>query len=194
MKRIEQIAAVLTIIGILMKLLLISGGAIVLGISLTVLATIYYPIGFFYFNSIPFGKIFKKESYKEMTFMRGLGTFGGGLIFSILTIGMLFKLLQLPGAGVMLTIGLTAGTLFFVVTLVKYFINRDSSFHKNMIIRSVIIVGLSGILVVTPGLTLVKVFYRDNPEYIKAYEQAAMNPDDRDLQLKAEEARESGND
>jgi len=126
--------------------------------------------------------------------MRGLGTFGGGLIFSILTIGMLFKLLQLPGAGVMLTIGLTAGTLFFVVTLVKYFINRDSSFHKNMIIRSVIIVGLSGILVVTPGLTLVKVFYRDNPEYIKAYEQAAMNPDDRDLQLKAEEARESGND
>jgi len=194
MKRIEQIVAALTAIGILMKLLLISGGAIVLGISLTVLATIYYPIGFFFFNSIPIGKIFKKKSYTGLTFMRGLGTFGGGLIFSILIIGGLFKLLQLPGAGAMLTIGLTAGTLFFIVTLVKYFMNRGSSFLRSMVVRTIIIIGLSGVLMATSGLTLVKIFYRDNPEYIKAYEQAAENPNDQDLQLKAEEAREKGKD
>ena len=134
MKRIEQIAAVLSFIGILMKLFLISDGAIVLGISLTVLATIYYPIGLFYFNSIPIGKIFKKESYAELTFMRGLGTFGGGLIFSILAIGSLFKLLQLPGAGAMLAIGLSAGSLLFVAALIKYFMNRVSSFHRNMLV------------------------------------------------------------
>jgi hypothetical protein len=61
MKRIEQIAAVLTVIGILMKLFLISGGAIVLGISLTLLATIYYPIGFFYFNSVPIEEFSRKK-------------------------------------------------------------------------------------------------------------------------------------
>ncbi|MEP4534727.1 MAG: hypothetical protein ABJ004_16670 [Cyclobacteriaceae bacterium] len=193
MKRIEQIAAVFTFIGILMKLLLIPGGAIVLGISLTVLATIYYPIGFFYFNSIPKGKIFKKESYAGLTFTRGLGTFGGGLIFSILAIGSLFKLLQLPGAAAMLTIGLTAGSLFFIVTLIKYFMNRVSSFHRNMLVRTILIVGLSGILVATPSLTLVKIFFRDNPEYINAYQLANQNPNDQDLRRKAEEAREKGN-
>lgn len=194
MKRIEQIAAVLTAIGILMKLFLISGGAIVFGISLTLLATIYYPLGFFYFNSVPIDGIFKKETYKKITITRGIGSFGGGLIFSILCIGILFKLLQLPGAGVMLTTGFKIGILFLVITLIKYLKNRESTFLKIMAIRAIIIIGLSGISFVTPGLTLVKIFFRNNPEYIEAYEQAAMNPNDKNLQLKAEEAREKGND
>jgi hypothetical protein len=192
MKRIEQIAAVFTAIGILMKVLLISGGAMVIGVSLTVLAVIYYPYGFLYFNSIPINKAFKKESYKGMTFLRGFGTFGGGLIFSILSVGTLFKLLQLPGAAVMLSIGLTAGTLFLVATFVKYLMNRDRSFLRKMLIRTIIIIGVSGTLVATPGLTLVKIFHRDNPEFIKTYEQSTMNPNDRDLQQKAEETRAKG--
>ena len=194
MKRIEQITVFLSIIGILMKALLIAGGDTVLGVSLTVLAIIYYPIGFFFFNSIPSGKIFKKESYAGLTFTRGLGTFGGGLIFSILTIGCLFKLLQLPGAAAMLTIGLTAGMLFLIVSSIKYLVNRDSSLLRNMLLRTIIIISVSGILAVTPSLSLVKVFYRDHPKYIKAYEKATLNPNDRDLQIEAEEAREKTKD
>ena len=63
-----------------------------------------------------------------------------------------------------------------------------------MLVRTILIVGLSGILVATPGLTLVKIFFRDNPEYIKAYELAAQNPNNQDLQIKAEEAREKEKD
>lgn len=194
MKRIEQITAALGVIGILMKLLLISGGDAVLGIALSFVALIYYPLGFFYFNSIPISKIFKKESYKNMTFAKGAAALGGGLIFAMLLIGILYKLLQFPGAEFMLTIGLKAGTLFLVVLLISYFMNRESLFLKKMLSRAILFVGISGVLFAIPGLVLVKVFYRDNPEFIKAYEKAAMNPNDRDLQLEMEEARRKGSD
>jgi hypothetical protein len=92
----------------------------------------------------------------------------------------------------MLSIGLTAGTLFLVATFVKYLMNRDRSFLRKMLIRTIIIIGVPGTLVATPGLTLVKIFHRDNPEYIKTYEQSTMNPNDRDLQQKAEETRAKG--
>jgi len=175
-----------------MKLFNVTGGDSVLGISLTTLALLYYPIGFFYFNSIPIGKIFKKKAYKGLTVLRGIGSFGGGLIFSILCIGILFKLLQLPGAKFMLSTGSALGLLFLIIILIKYLMNKESAFLKSMAIRATLIVGLAFILFVTPGLTLVKLFYRNNTEYIKAYEQAARNPDDKALQLKAEEARKEG--
>ncbi|WP_425392188.1 hypothetical protein [Ekhidna sp.] len=194
MKKIELIAAAITAIGILMMLLLMPGGSMILGISMTALAILYYPIGFFYFNSIPMREIFKKESYKGITLVRGLGAFGGGMIFSILAIGSLFKLLQLPGSGLMLTVGLTAGVFYLIIILIKYFSQGGSRFLKNMIVRSTIVIALSGVLMATPGTTLVKVFFRDNPEYIKAYEKAAKNPENRQLQLKAEEARQKDND
>jgi len=194
MKKIEQITVALAILGVVMKLLLLPGNAAFIGISLPILATIYFPLGFFYFNSIPIGKIFRKSSYNGISVPRGFGTFGAGLIFSILSTGILFKLLQLPGTGNMLTIGLTGGILLFFVILAKYYTNRDSSFYRSMFFRTLIIVGISGILFATPGLTLVKIFYRDNPEYVKAYEQSANNPDDRELWIKAEQTREKTND
>ncbi len=190
MKRIEQIVVATAVIGVIMKLLLLSEGSTVLGISLSVLAILYYPLGFFYFNGIPIHKIFKKKSYEGMTVFSGIGTFGGGLIFCILSIGILFKLLQLPGARVMLIAGLLPGILFLAVSLFLYFKNRESSFLKSMVIRTIVILAVSGILYATPGLTLVKVFHRNNPAYIEAYEELLKNPRDEELQRKAEELRE----
>lgn len=193
MKRIEQIAVAFIVIGILMKILLIQGGSAVVGISLTFLACIYYPLGIFYFNAIPPNKIFKKESYDKLTAFRGIGTFGGGLIFSILLVAILFKLLQLPGSRVMFIVGLGAGALFMVIVLFNFLRNRDSHFLKVMVIRTMIILGISGIVNATPGLMLVKVFHRDNPEYIEAYEELQKDPRNEELQQKAEDAREKTN-
>lgn len=189
MKRIEQLALGLSVLAILMKLALISGGDELLGISLTSLAVLYYPLGIFYFNDIPIGKIFNRDAYKAIKFSRRIGTVGGGIIFSILTVGMLFKFLQLPGAGEIQSIGLTGGGLFLILVLIKYLGNRENVFYKNMVVRTLVIIGISGVLVATPGLTLVKVFHRDNPEYVDAYEAASLNPNDSELQRKAEEIR-----
>lgn len=160
------------------------------GISLTVLAAIYYPLGFFYFNSISIGGVFKIQSYKGISLTRGIGTFGAGLTFSILAIGVLFRLLMLPGAGEMIIIGLTTGILLVIVASVKFWRNNKSELLKGILTRSVIWIALAGILILTPKATLVKIFYRNHPEYVEAYEQAVMNPDDEELQYNLEKARE----
>ncbi len=196
MKRIEPLLAALVVIGLLMKFFLVPGGTEIMVISLIVLACMYYPVGFFYFNSIGISKIFKRESYSGLSVFQGMGAFVGGLIFSILLVGILFKLIQLPGSRPMLITGLVAGGPFLlIIIIVKYFFStRESSFYRNMIIRSIVIVGISGILYVTPGLVLVKIFYRSHPDYIQAYEQASNNPNDEELQRKAEVVREKMND
>ena len=122
--------------------------------------------------------------------MRVTGAVAGGLIFSILCVGMLFKLLQLPGSRPMLIAGLCAGCLFLLIILIRFLINRGNTFYRDMVVRSLLILSLSGILYSVSGLTLVKIFYRNHPEYIQAYEKAANNPDDMDLQRQAEEIRE----
>ncbi|MEQ9097489.1 MAG: hypothetical protein RJQ09_11625 [Cyclobacteriaceae bacterium] len=189
MKRIEQATVGMSIIGVLMKLFLFEEGNTVLGLSLTFLAIIYYPLGFFYFNSVPIAKIFDRKSYKEITILKGIGAFGAGVIFAILCVGVLFKLLQLPGASEMLIIGLTSGAILFVVILFKYRINKNSRYSRKILIRSIIWLPISSLLYLTPGLTLVKIFHRNDPEYIEAYERAAMSPSDEELWRKADEAR-----
>ncbi len=190
MKRLEIILAFLAILGVTMMLLLIPGGSVLLSISLSILACIYNPLGIFYFNKIPIRRMFKKEYYEGISVLRLVGAAAGGIVLSILSVGMLFKLLQLPGSGVMLTVGLIPGSILFLVVLIKFFINTSATFYRNMLVRSLLIVGLSGIIYVTPGLTMVKIFFRNHPDYIEAYERAMNNPDDKELYRRAEEIRE----
>tara|TARA_B100000609_G_C17114940_1_gene381763 strand:+ start:61 stop:252 length:192 start_codon:yes stop_codon:yes gene_type:complete len=58
-----------------------------------------------------------------------------------------------------------------------------------MLKRTVIWALMGVIFISVSGLTLVKVFYRDNPAYIEAYEQLMQDPRNEELQRKAEEAR-----
>lgn len=159
-----------------------------MGISLTILAVIYYPLGFFFFNFVKPKEVFSSASYKKVTFSRGLGTIGGGLIYAILIIGILFKILQLPGSGPMLMVGTISTLIFLVVVLIKFIRNR-SNFLLSMLKRTVIWALMGVIFISVSGLTLVKVFYRDNPAYIEAYEQLMQDPRNEELQRKAEEAR-----
>ncbi|MBV6643604.1 MAG: hypothetical protein KI791_22990 [Cyclobacteriaceae bacterium] len=190
MKRLEIISASLAILGVTMMLLLIPGGSVLLGISFTILACIYYLFGTFFFNKIPVNRIFKKASYEKIPVLRLVGAFGGGAIFSILSVGMLFKLLQLPGAGIMLGVGLIPGSILCLVVLIKFLIKRETPFYRGMLVRSLLVVGLAGIIYTIPSLTMVKTFFRNHPDYIEAYEKAMNDPDDKELYRIAEEIRE----
>lgn len=183
----------MAIIGILLKIFLVTGGTLFIGLSLSALACIYYPLGFFFFNSIKATKIFKKEAYKGMSILRGIGSVFVGLILSITLVGILFKILDLEGSGFMLLTGLSCMSVCVSVLLIKYFRNRKVVFYRNMVFRTVSVWVISLILFLTPGTTLVKFFYRDNPEYVKAYIEASKNPENKELQYKAEEIRR-GND
>ena len=169
MKKIEQFLAALAIVGLVMRLIPMSGGAEIIGISLSLLALLYYPLGFFYFNSIKLSKVFKSESYKGITFFRGFGSFLAGLLFSIIAIGSIFKLLLLPGANEMLLIGFWSTSLFLMVILFQ--LTRSKSTLLIVLVkRTAIWAVVGGILWLTPGLTLAKIYYRDNPENLEYFE------------------------
>lgn len=190
MKRLEIISASLAILGVTMMLLLIPGGSVLLVISLSILAFIYNLFGIFYFNRIPIRRMFKKEYYEGISVLRLVGATGGGIVLSILSVGMLFKLLQLPGSGVLLIVGLIPGSILCLVVLIKFLIKRETPFYRGMLVRSLLVVGLAGIIYTIPSLTLVKTFFRNHPDYIEAYEKAMNDPDDKELYRRAEEIRE----
>jgi uncharacterized membrane protein YkgB len=54
-------------------------------------------------------------------------------------------------------------------------------------VRMLVFIAFGSILFFTSGTSLVGFFYKDYPEYVKAYEEAAANPDDIELQKRLDE-------
>ena len=151
MKKIEINLLLFTLLGVLLTAFDISSGTIIIALSITIIASIYYPLGFFFFNTIKFNGIFKKKSYRGISFLKGFGTFSSGLLFSIISIGVMFKLLYLPGASEMLIIGLISTGLLLVALLIKYASNKQNDLVKNLIIRAVFWATIGGALMATPS-------------------------------------------
>src|SRR5271169_521226 len=103
MKILERGSIILSVIGFLMKIMRISGGNELLMIGMTLLAFIYFYLGFALLNNVAVKDIFKKSSYPNS--LRVVGAMGVGIFLSIVAIGILFKLLILTGATEMITIG-----------------------------------------------------------------------------------------
>jgi len=180
-------------VALLFKSILVSGGDVLLSLGLSLLAILYYPLGLFVFNSIKARTIFKREAYKGITFLRGFGAVAAGIVFSILISGIQFKFLLLPGAGVMLGVGLAACGVLLVILLIKYILKNTLKFYKQMLVRTIIIGIFGCILFLTPGTELVKFFHRDHPGYVKAFIESAENPKDENLQKKLDEEFEKMN-
>jgi hypothetical protein len=164
------------LLGILMRIFLIPGGGFIIGISLSTLAILYYPLGIFSLNAIPIHKVFKKQTYKELTATRIIGTVLGGIVFSILIVGIMFRMLIIPGDYFMLGTGLSAGLIFLIVFLILYLKKRENQFLRTMMIRTIIILAISGFLISIPTLNFVKFFYRDKPDHIEYFEKEGRFP------------------
>src|SRR5258706_11537060 len=92
MKIIERASLIISLVGFLLKLLLIRTGNPTLIISASLLSFIYFYFGFALLNNIGFRAMFKKASYANISIGRILGAIGVGLFLSIVLIGILFKL------------------------------------------------------------------------------------------------------
>ena len=125
----------------------------------------------------------------QFYFMTTLLTWGN--MTSMYGISIILRFEYNPFADValpMLMVGTISTLIFLVVVLIKFIRNR-SNFLLSMLKRTVIWALMGVIFISVSGLTLVKVFYRDNPAYIEAYEQLMQDPRNEELQRKAEEAR-----
>lgn len=118
MKQTERVLIVLAVIGLIMKLSLIAGGAILLVLAISALACFYY-LGFALFNDIRLRHIFKKASYANASPGRIIGAIGASFGLSGMLVGILFRLQFWPGAAINLLAGIVLTAILLLVALVK---------------------------------------------------------------------------
>ncbi len=166
MKLTEKIVGVLMLLGILMKLLSLIGQDIVIVVSFTLQATIYFYLGFALFNGIRLRKILKKESFEGIKSGRMIGAILFGMALSTTVIGLMFFILSLPGSGIMINVGAFGIGIALVVALIRYLVNK-SKFYKGIFIR-IAIYGIPTVAALIIGEEeFLKFKYRNHPEIYK---------------------------
>lgn len=171
MRLAEKILAIAFVLGIILKFSLVGIGDEIALFSMLILACIYYPLGFLFFNQIRLRNVFKKKAYENITTGNIVVGVLVGIALSIICIGILFKLLILPGAGEMLMIGVVSTVFLSVVVATIKSLNT-----KFILIRMLSLALLGGGLFFTSELSMVKLQYRNHPAYIDAYVKYKEDP------------------
>jgi hypothetical protein len=190
MTKSELTIGLSAIIGILLKALMIPGSDLILTLSFTAFAVYYYFLGFSSIHGIPIRKVFKKDSYKGISAMAIIGSIVLGWSLSTIALGVLFRLLFLPGGNPQLTTGIAALLLLFVVVIIKYIMKRKE-YLKRAVVRILIGVSVGAVLLITPNNTLVDVLFFLNSEYAEVYKEHLDNPDNEELRKKVKDMKYS---
>jgi len=185
MKILERILAIGIVVALVLKFSLIPGGDIIAFSMMLVLACLYYPLGFLFFNQIRLRDIFRKVAYQDVTALRIILAIVTGLGLSTIVVGSLYKLLNYAGADAMLLIGLIVTVVVLVISLTFFLKNKDT--NSKFILWRVSVIGVIGIvLLLTSELSIVKFQYRNHPDYITAYTNYLANPGNEELYKKVE--------
>ncbi len=192
MKKTEIILVILSIIVLGLKLLLIPGINLLVILTLSALAMLYFYFGFALFNNIQLRTIFKKDSYQDISSLRILGAVCSGLALSMAITGILFKFLSWPGSFANLMAGLVGIIIVAIIGTIKYFKSKSNYYTK--IFKRLIIFGvLTLTLVLIPQTTWIELKYRDNPALLDALKKSLADPTNKELQDKVTEEREKTN-
>jgi len=189
MKKGEIILATISIISLGLNLLLIPGGGILTVLTLSTLSMVYFYFGFALFNDIRLRKIFKKDSYKDISSLRILGAVGAGLALSTTIIGLMFKFQSWPGADNNLIAGLLGLVIVTIIGVLKYMQNK-SDYYTRILKRVAIFGGLGLVIILTPKTSWIELKYRNYPDYVNAVKKSMADPDNKVLQDKADEERQ----
>jgi hypothetical protein len=189
MKRTELILIGIAVLALLMKFLHLPASGILTVLSLSSISVIYMYLGFALFNNLRFRKIFKKESYKEISTKRIIGGVGAGLALSVSAIGILFKFQSWPGASVNLIIGIVGLTVVTIISLIKMHKNTDN-YYSNILKRVAGFGAICIFLLAIPTKTWLGWKFPNNPEYVQAVIDAQANPNNQELWQKVDEERE----
>jgi uncharacterized protein (TIGR02145 family) len=185
MKKLEKILGIVLIFALILKFNLITGHGILTVFSLTILSLIYFPFGFAFFSQIKLKRIFRKDSYQGLSALKIIGAFSAGIALSAVCMGILFRLQHYIGGELYLIIGLVSTFIVLIIALIK-FVKNKTAFYTRIFKRIAIIGGFGLILAIIPDLTIIKIAFRNHPDYIKAYENYMNNPQDKELCKKME--------
>ena len=167
MHKAEKTLLLLSLVALMLKIFNVVLSDLIWLLSLTLLATLYYIFGAALFNRIPLRKILKKERYANISRRRIVASVAFGWTMAILCIGIMFKLLFLPGSMFMLFLGFTLG---LAGTLISSFFYHESKkeFFKGIWIRLIPAVLVTYALVNIPPLSLAETL---EPEDIELHEK-----------------------
>lgn len=177
MKAIEKIILIIALLGAILKLHLITGGAVLLLLSMSTLSLFYYLFGVGLLNDFSFKETFTRSSYENQSSMRIIGTAVTGMAMGVLVIGILFKLMFYPGSELNILFGLIIGLVIVLVAYSKYK-EKDPVFFKKIFKRVMLVGGIALVFVLIPEAALVNYQYKNHPKYIEAYEAYVEKPDD----------------
>lgn len=191
MKKAEIILLVSILVFLFIKLFFayLPGINVITILLLTILSTIYFYFGSALFNNIRIRTVFKRESYKGISTTRIIGAIAAGLSLSITLMGILFKIMQWPGASFNLIIGGTGISIVSVICIFKY-ITTKSSFYTKILSRNFIFGIIAFVLYITPQITWIEISYKNNPTIIEAYRNALDNPDKPELWNEVEKVKQ----
>lgn len=167
----EKILSVVFIIALIFKILHWPGGSMLLILSLMGLCFCYFPLGFVFFKT----KGMKSEKV-------GVSIVFGWLL-TVSIIGILFKLMYWPGAAFMLIVGTM--TSFFLSIVAYVLLNKSEenfkNYHKNLLIRTVVLGVMSFLLLITPTASIIRVINSDDPILAELFIKQIENPEDESI-------------
>ena len=139
MKKLELILIAGAVVGLLLALLNVPHHTVIVSLFLAPLGILYMYLGFAFFNDIPFGKIFKAESYRGIGPWRIATAIGAGLGMSQLTIGFVFAIGNYPMTRSFLSYGIVLTSLMLLLALIR---NRKEKhqFYRNIALRCAIFI------------------------------------------------------
>lgn len=169
----EKVLSIIFIISLLIKLMHWPGGSAIMILSLLGLALCYFPLGFYFLNE---KNVFKQKLGISIVF---------GWLLSVAIIGILFKLMFWPGSGPMLIIGFLTALIFSIIAFFMFknaLTGETKHFHKNLLLRSLILFVLSFICYLLPNEVLINHYYSQEPILKDLYLKQIQNPNDKEIQ------------
>ncbi|MBS4012795.1 MAG: hypothetical protein KGZ97_03400 [Bacteroidetes bacterium] len=130
MKKLEIIIAAVVLLSAALHLLNFPLISVLLYISVFLMSSFYYVLGFALFNGVTFKGLFKKESYKNTNAAKIIGAVIIGWALSVLIIGSLISMQKWPGGELMLLIGLILFATTFIVSGIFFLLKKDAYYTR----------------------------------------------------------------
>lgn len=143
MKKAEIILAALALASALMKILHLQGAEILLIVSLTPLAFLYFYLGTFLFNNIALKHIFSRGGFSAAPRKHIIIGAITGIAIGVYIISFLFGFLKMQGAVSIANVALGLLLLSLVLCLINA-LREKSPFYQRILIR----LGVAGLLIV----------------------------------------------
>ncbi|SDI04256.1 hypothetical protein [Winogradskyella thalassocola] len=155
--------------------------ALLISLLTLLLAVLYFVLSFGLLNQIRFRNLFKKESYKDISILRIIGTIGTGFVLSLISISVLFKFQRWPYGNLNLLIGLVSLLPILAIVIFKFFTHKNK-FYRILLIRLSIFFAVGVLFYLTKPETLLELKFRDSPDYVEAVKNEMNDPENMELQ------------